>query len=65
MEDAMSDFWVRALAAAEAAEDEARRLRQRYGRDAERRLDELVRDGAARQGRRERIEDVRKALRWT
>ncbi|WP_374468936.1 hypothetical protein [Phenylobacterium sp.] len=61
----MSEYWLKALAAAEAAEEEARQLRRRYGPDAERRLDELTRDAAARQGRRESIDDVRKALRWT
>ena len=60
----MSEYWVRALEAAEAAEAEAKRLRQRYGRDAERRLDELMHD-AARARKRGEMEDVRKALRWT
>ncbi|HEY8618407.1 hypothetical protein [Phenylobacterium sp.] len=61
----MTEYWLKALAQAEAAEEEARRLRARYGRDAERRLDELTQDLAARQSRRETIDDVRRALRWT
>jgi hypothetical protein len=61
----MSEYWLRALQAAEAAEEEARRLRARYGSEAERRLDELTRDGAARAARQESIADVRRALRWT
>ncbi|MCR5879200.1 hypothetical protein [Phenylobacterium sp. J367] len=61
----MTDYWMKALEAAEQAEAEARRLRARYGRDAERRIDELIRDGAARASRRGEIEAVRKALRWT
>lgn len=60
----MSEYWRKALEAAEAAEAEAKRLRLRYGRDAERRLDELIRE-AARASRRGEMEDVRKALRWT
>lgn len=61
----MSEYWLKALQAAEAAETEARRLRARYGRDAERRLEELTQHCAARPTRRENIDDVRRALRWT
>jgi hypothetical protein len=59
----MSEFWLKALEAAEAAEEEARRLRERYGRQAESRLDEALRDRRARP--KEDLEDVRRALRWT
>ncbi|WP_395671239.1 hypothetical protein [Phenylobacterium sp.] len=59
----MSEYWLRTLKAVEAAEDEARRLRARYGDDAERRLDELTRRPTRRpEGR---IDDIRRALRWT
>ena len=60
----MSEFWLKALEAAEHAELEARRLRQRYGRQAEAKVDETLRDGRANR-RRESLEDVRRALRWT
>ena len=59
----MSEFWLKALEAAEAAEEEARRLGQRYGRQAESMLDEALRDRRARP--KEDLEDVRRALRWT
>ena len=59
----MSEFWLKALEAAEAAEEEARQLRQRYGRDAEAKLDEILRFDERR--RRECLDDVRRALRWT
>lgn len=61
----MSEYWLKALQSAEAAEAEARRLRARYGRDAERRLEELTQHRAPRPSRRENIDDVRRALRWT
>lgn len=59
----MSEFWLKALEAAEAAEEEARRLRRRYGPDAEAKLEEALRADERR--RREGLEDVRRALRWT
>lgn len=59
----MSEFWLKALEAAEMAEEEARRLRERYGRQAEAMLDEALRDRRARP--KEELEDVRRALRWT
>jgi hypothetical protein len=59
----MSEFWLKALEAAEAAEEEARELRQRYGRDAESKLEEVFRQDDRR--RRESLDDVRRALRWT
>ncbi|HEY8571525.1 hypothetical protein [Phenylobacterium sp.] len=59
----MSEFWLKALEAAEAAEEEARQLRRRYGRNAEAKLDEALRADDRR--RREDAEDVRRALRWT
>lgn len=57
----MSEFWLKALEAAEAAEEEARRLRERYGRQAESMLEEVLRDRRPR----DELEDVRRALRWT
>jgi hypothetical protein len=58
----MSEFWLKALEAAEHAEEEARRLRQRYGPKAEAKVEEVLRDRGAR--KRENLEDVRRALRW-
>lgn len=59
----MSEFWLKALEAAEHAEEEARRLRERYGREAEAMLETVLREG--RKNRRsENLEDVRRALRW-
>jgi len=60
----MGDYWLKALEAAEAAEETARRLRQRYGRDAEAHLKE-VREGRASARPPPRADDVRRALRWT
>jgi hypothetical protein len=60
---AMSEFWIRAIEQAEAAEEEARQLRARYGRDAEAKIDEALRSEDRR--RREDLQDVRRALRWT
>jgi hypothetical protein len=59
----MSEFWLKALEAAEAAEEEARDLRKRYGHDAEAKLEEVLRADERR--RRESLDDVRRALRWT
>jgi len=59
----MSEFWIRAIEQAEAAEEEARQLRARYGRDAEAKLDETILSDDRR--RREDLQDVRRALRWT
>lgn len=59
----MSEFWLKALEAAEAAEEEARELRKRYGREAESKLEEVLRADDRR--RRESLDDVRRALRWT
>lgn len=56
---------MRALAAAEAAEEAARRLRLRYGHAAEAHLDDAERDLKARRAGPFRLEDVRRALRWT
>lgn len=64
----MSEFWLKALEAAEAAEAEARRLRERYGRQAESMLDEALArpvSGDRRARPKEELEDVRRALRWT
>jgi hypothetical protein len=64
----MSEFWLKALEAAEAAEEEARRLRERYGRQAETMLDEALMKQASGDRRarpKEDLEDVRRALRWT
>lgn len=59
----MSEFWLKALEAAESAEEEARALRKRYGREAEAKLDATPRTDDRR--RRESLDDVRRALRWT
>lgn len=61
----MDSYWLRALEAAEAAEETARRLRQRYGSDAEAHLkDEAPRWRSATRPP-PRLDDVRRALRWT
>jgi hypothetical protein len=59
----MSEFWLKAIEAAEAAEEEARQLRRRYGPEAEAKLVEVLRADDRR--RRESLDDVRRALRWT
>lgn len=62
----MGKYWVGALQAAEAAEDAARRLRERYGGEAEAHLSEAQGElSAAQEVRRASLEDVRRALRWT
>ena len=61
----MGEFWLRALQAAEEAEEAAQRLRQRYGAQAEAHLADVARGVEADEARRARIEDVRRALRWT
>ncbi|HSV02018.1 MAG TPA: hypothetical protein VLI41_02335 [Phenylobacterium sp.] len=62
----MGTYWVGALQAAEAAEDAARRLRERYGREAEAHVSEAERELAdAPRFPRASPEDVRRALRWT
>jgi len=61
----MDDYWFRALRAAEEAEEAARRLRRRYGREAEAHLSDAMVGVEAVDDRRTRLEDVRKALRWT
>jgi hypothetical protein len=61
----MEGFWLRALDEAERAEDRARRLRARYGRDAEARCADELDSFAPSDPRRRGVEDVRRALRWT
>jgi len=61
----MDEFWLRALRNAEEAEEAARRLRRRWGRDAEAHLADAAAGVEAEEARRTRLEDVRKALRWT
>lgn len=66
----MEQYWIRALRAAEEAEETARRLRRRYGREAEAHIDDAAKDDMARgieaeEARRARMADVRRALRWT
>lgn len=61
----MGEFWFRALQAAEEAEEAAKRLRRRYGREAEAHLSDAARDVTAEEARRSRMADVRRALRWT
>jgi hypothetical protein len=60
----MGDYWLKALQAAEAAEEAARRLRQRYGREAEAHLKD-AREAPPSAPPQPRAEDVRRALRWT
>jgi hypothetical protein len=61
----MDDYWLRALRAAEEAEEAARRLRRRWGRDAEAHLADAETAVDVGEPRRTWLEDVRKALRWT
>lgn len=61
----MGEYWLKALLEAEEAEEAAQRLRKRYGRDAEAHLSEELGGVQAEEARRERMEDVRRALRWT
>jgi len=62
----MDTFWLEALQAAEAAEEAAKRLRQRYGREAEAHLSDAEREMAlAGPSGRAKLDDVRRALRWT
>jgi hypothetical protein len=60
----MGDYWLRALEAAEAAEEAAKRLRARYGREAEAHVEEAERE-LSRDEARPRQDDIRRALRWT
>jgi hypothetical protein len=61
----MGDYWLRALEAAEAAEDAAKRLRQRYGREAEAHVKEASRAANPQVKPPLQADDVRRALRWT
>lgn len=61
----MGEYWLRALRAAEAAEEAARRLRRRYGQDAEAHITEATKGLPGESLRDTRPEDVRRALRWT
>lgn len=61
----MGEYWIRALLAAEEAEEAAKRLRRRYGREAEAHLSDAARGVEAEESKRARMEDVRRALRWT
>jgi hypothetical protein len=61
----MGEFWLRQLQAAEEAEEAARRLRRIWGADAEAHLSDEARGVEAEDARKARIEDVRRALRWT
>jgi hypothetical protein len=61
----MDGFWIRALDEAERAEDRARALRARFGLEAEARCRAELKTFADADPRRRRIEDVRRALRWT
>lgn len=60
----MDDYWFRALQAAEAAEAAARRLRQRYGAEAEAHVQEEAAPEAPKAAT-PRPQDIRRALRWT
>jgi hypothetical protein len=61
----MDDYWFRALRAAEEAEEAARRLRRRYGQEAEAHLADAAAGVEPPKARRTRLDDVRRALRWT
>lgn len=61
----MEQYWIRALQAAEEAEEAAKRLRRRYGPEAEAHLADAARGVEAEEARRARMDDVRRALRWT
>ena len=62
----MGNYWLEALQAAEAAEEAAKRLRRRYGREAEAHLSDAEREMArAEPDHRASLDDVRRALRWT
>jgi hypothetical protein len=61
----MDGYWIRALDDAERAEARARAMRQRFGVAAEDRCDSELKSFAAADPRRRRVEDVRRALRWT
>ena len=61
----MEEFWIRALDEAERAEARAKALRARFGREAEARCLDELQNFAPSDPRRRRVEDVRRALRWT
>ncbi|MBX3485752.1 hypothetical protein [Phenylobacterium sp.] len=61
----MLDDWLRALNNVELAELRARRLRERYGASAEDECASEIRSFAPDDPRRRRLEQVKKALRWT
>ena len=62
----MGKYWVGALQAAEAAEEAARHLRERYGGDAEAHLSEAEDELTASPDiPAASLDDVRRALRWT
>lgn len=61
----MDEFWTRALNEAEQAEAQARTLRARFGDEAEERCRAELRNVPPDDPRRRRVEDVRRALRWT
>jgi len=61
----MTDVWLRALNNAELADLRARRLRARYGDDAEARCAAELRSFAPDDPRRRKLEDVRRALKWS
>lgn len=61
----MDEFWIKALNEAEQAEARARRLRARFGEAAEERCRAELQAVAPDDPRRRKVEDVRRALRWT
>ena len=61
----MDAYWIRALDEAERAEARARALRARFGEAAEERCRAELQAFAPADPRRRRVEDVRRALRWT
>ena len=61
----MEGFWIRALDEAERAEARARALRARFGPEAEAHCRDELQSFSPADPRRRRVEDVRRALRWT
>lgn len=61
----MEGFWIRKLDEAEQAEDIAKAMRARFGERAEARCRAELMTFAPEDPRRRRVEDVRRALRWT
>jgi hypothetical protein len=61
----MDEYWLRALNNAELAELRARSLRARFGQEAEAQCMAELTSFALDDPRRRKLEQVRRALRWT